>query len=113
MPVTPALGIYDAYLSVFEDIFTPIGKLRRQRKADCKPKKPKPVTDEQLLAIVEELEAKIKKLETGLDNETTFRKAEDAAAGRFVARNFRLKWFALVKHSVVGLERYTAEREAE
>ena len=98
---------------------SPIDKLRRQRKADCKPKKPRPVTDEQLLAIVEELEAKIKALETGkveglrnaLAEETARRKQEDAAAGTFVASNFQLKWFAPVKKSVIGLERYTAVRE--
>ena len=63
MAVIPTIT-YDGYFSPFREAFasTAIDKLRRQRKADCKPKKPKPVTDEQLLAIVDELEAKIKKL---------------------------------------------------
>jgi len=65
MATTPATAAVDMAMygrSFLKYIYSnsPIDKLRRQRKADCKPKKPKPVTDEQLLAIVDELEAKIK-----------------------------------------------------
>lgn len=43
---------------------SPIERLEQQRKPDTTttPKKPKPVTDEQLLAIVEELNEKIRTL---------------------------------------------------
>lgn len=48
---------------MYDQFFSgPIDRLKRQRKPDAKAKKPKPVTDEQLLAIVEELQAKIDKV---------------------------------------------------
>ena len=66
---------------------TAVGRLRRQRKADCKPKKPKPVTDEQLLAIVDELEAKIKKQAVDLNE-----------LHASIRANYKLKMFAPIKH---------------
>jgi hypothetical protein len=92
---TSLFGDYPSAL--FEAFGTPIGNLRRQRKADCKPKKPKPVTDEQLLAIVDEFETKIKKLEAALANEIDTRGVNDTFAATFVAQNYRLKWFAPIK----------------
>ena len=83
-----------------------VGRLRRQRKADCKPKKPKPVTDEQLLAIVDELEAKIKKqadaVEAQILTEGMAWNARVESLEKYVNANCKLKMFAPVKHSGVG-----------
>lgn len=69
---------------------TPIEKLREQREPDTKPKKPKPVTDEQLLAIVDELVKKIDRARS----ETKKVRDELEAYKAYVKRNYKLKFFA-------------------
>lgn len=80
---------------------TPIERLRADRKPDAKPKKPKAVTDEQLLAIVEELEAKIAKADKAAA--AAMAEAEQGRTERiqsinslrsYVWENFKSKWFA-------------------
>jgi hypothetical protein len=98
---TSLFGDYPSAL--FEAFGTPIGNLRRQRKADCKPKKPKPVTDEQLLAIVDELEAKIKTQASNIAALEALmigmaRTAQVDELEVYVKANYKLKIFAPVRH---------------
>jgi hypothetical protein len=72
---------------------SPIDRLRNQRKPDTKPKKAKPVTDEQLLAIVDELSAKIEAQAEAL----RIARKENEELRDHIRANYRLKWFAPIK----------------
>lgn len=81
----------------------PIDRLRVQRKPTTKPQKPRPVTDEQLLAVVEELERKLKALSSTVeiyDNNLTARiDGQEKRLKRFwehgpLGRLFSIAWWA-------------------
>ena len=96
--------------SIFYDslLAGPIERLRRDRQPDIQKKKPKPVTDEQLLAIVDQLEGQIKRLRAELEaarvaGENDVKRLDRRIDGerRYVDDNFKLRLRAPVKKDVL------------